>query len=44
MVSHLATATLIAADPFLCWDVPDQWTMEEAVTVPIVYGKNNRYP
>lgn len=31
-------STLLLADPYLCVDVPDSWTLEEAATVPIVYS------
>ncbi|GFR18245.1 fatty acid synthase [Trichonephila clavata] len=33
-----AMATSILADPTYCFDVPDNWTLEEAATVPIVYA------
>ncbi|GFY45745.1 fatty acid synthase, partial [Trichonephila inaurata madagascariensis] len=33
-----AMATSILADPEYCFDVPDNWTLEEAATVPIVYA------
>ncbi|GFR18258.1 fatty acid synthase [Trichonephila clavata] len=32
-----AMATSILAYPEFCFDVPDNWTLEEAATVPIVY-------
>ncbi|KAG5668080.1 hypothetical protein PVAND_016035 [Polypedilum vanderplanki] len=33
-----AHATHILADKELLWDVPDNWTLEEAATVPCVYA------
>lgn len=31
-------ATKLLADPQLVWDCPDNWTLEEAATVPVVYA------
>ena len=33
----LAT-TIVVDDPEFLWPIPDQWTMEEASTVPVVYS------
>ncbi|KAL7024910.1 hypothetical protein ACKWTF_013247 [Chironomus riparius] len=33
-----AMATHVEVDELMSWEVPDHWTLEEAVTVPIVYG------
>ncbi|XP_055643690.1 fatty acid synthase-like [Toxorhynchites rutilus septentrionalis] len=33
-----AMATLVDSDPQLTWTVPDGWGLEEAATVPVVYG------
>ncbi|GFS52214.1 fatty acid synthase [Trichonephila inaurata madagascariensis] len=33
-----AMATAILTEPAYCIDVPDNWTLEEAATVPIVYA------
>lgn len=30
--------SLIVDDPQFLWPIPDQWTMEEAATVPVVYA------
>jgi len=38
MVSHGALASVVVADKALLWDVPDHWTLEDAATVPVVYG------
>ncbi|KXJ69783.1 hypothetical protein RP20_CCG025833 [Aedes albopictus] len=32
-----ALSSIVNADPLLSWTVPDEWTLEEACTVPIVY-------
>ncbi|GFW74416.1 fatty acid synthase [Trichonephila clavipes] len=31
-------ATTVAVDTSLMWDVPDDWTLEEACTVPVAYA------
>ncbi|GFW33760.1 fatty acid synthase [Trichonephila clavipes] len=31
-------ATTVAVDPHLMWDVPNDWTLEEASTVPVAYA------
>ena len=33
-----AIATRVAARPELIWDVPDQWSLQDAVTVPLAYA------
>lgn len=38
MIPSGSMATLLAADSYMLWDVPDNWTLEEAATVPVVYG------
>jgi fatty acid synthase len=38
MVSHRALASVVEADKTMLWDVPDHWTLEDAATVPVVYG------
>jgi fatty acid synthase len=38
MVISGSLATHIKADDTLLWDVPDIWSLEEAATVPVVYG------
>jgi fatty acid synthase, animal type len=37
MVQNGSMATHIVYDPNLSWVVPDDWTLEEAATVPVVY-------
>ena len=31
-------ASVGVADKNMLWDVPDDWTLEDAATVPFVYG------
>lgn len=39
VVPYKAIATsVVMSDPDLVWPIPDQWTMEEAATVPCVYA------
>lgn len=38
MIASQALTTLLEFDPFLSWKVPDHWSLEEAATVPVVYG------
>lgn len=33
-----ALATSVICDPEYTWEIPDNWTMEEASTVPVVYA------
>lgn len=38
MIVAKTMATIIESDVRLQWKVPDAWTLEEAATVPVVYG------
>lgn len=38
IVPGKAIATVIEGDEDLMWTVPDEWTLEEAATVPVVYS------
>jgi len=38
MVTFGALASVVVADKAMLWDVPDHWTLEDAATVPVVYG------
>jgi len=38
MVTHGAIASVVMAEKCVLWDVPDHWTLEDAATVPVVYG------
>lgn len=38
MVTSQALSNLLICDPYLSWKIPDEWSMEDAATVPVVYG------
>ncbi|XP_018336014.1 fatty acid synthase [Agrilus planipennis] len=38
MVEARSLATTVLADPGFLWEVPDKWSLEEASTIPVVYG------
>nr|XP_022904132.1 fatty acid synthase isoform X2 [Onthophagus taurus] len=38
MVSARSLATSVLADPHFLWEVPEKWSLEEAATIPVVYG------
>ncbi|XP_050299399.1 fatty acid synthase-like [Anthonomus grandis grandis] len=38
MVVNGACSSLLKADPFVLWEVPDNWSLEDAATVPVVYS------
>jgi fatty acid synthase len=38
IVSERALASMVLADTDKLWKVPDHWTLEDAATVPVVYG------
>lgn len=38
LVENRCMANLHIADRFLCWEIPNNWSLEEAATVPCVYG------
>lgn len=38
MVSSRGLATLLQNDKYILWKVPDEWSLEDAATVPVVYG------
>lgn len=38
MVPAKGLATSVAADPNFIWEVPDNWSLEEAATVPVAYS------
>jgi len=42
MVTHGALASVVVADRSMLWDVPGHWTLEDAATVPVVYGTVSR--
>lgn len=41
MVAARSLATTVLADPGFLWEVPSNWTLEEASSVPVVYGTVN---
>jgi fatty acid synthase len=38
MCDYGAMSTMVMADTDLLWHVPEHWTLEEAATIPVVYG------
>ncbi|XP_055640185.1 fatty acid synthase-like [Toxorhynchites rutilus septentrionalis] len=38
VLSSGSMATLVECDPQLTWTIPDSWSLEDAATVPVVYG------
>lgn len=38
MVASKALSSMLIADRNLLWEIPDSWTLEDAATVPVVYG------
>lgn len=38
MVPARGLATSVLVDPAFLWEVPDNWTLEQAATVPVVYA------
>ncbi|CAI6345632.1 unnamed protein product [Macrosiphum euphorbiae] len=38
MLAATGLATSVLADPKFLWEVPSKWTLEEASTIPVVYG------
>jgi NADPH:quinone reductase-like Zn-dependent oxidoreductase len=38
MVFSGGMANIVNADEYLMWPIPDEWTLEEAVTIPVTYG------
>lgn len=37
-VTSLALATTCKPNPDFLWPVPDEWTLEQATTIPVAYG------
>ncbi|XP_012280372.1 fatty acid synthase [Orussus abietinus] len=37
-MQHWSFSNLCVKDKFFIWDVPEEWSLEDAVTVPSVYG------
>jgi fatty acid synthase len=38
ITTHQALASMVLTDSAMIWDVPDNWTLEDAATVPVVYA------
>lgn len=38
LVGDKALATTVFADPQFTWDVPEDWSLEQACTVPLPYS------
>lgn len=38
LVEFRGLSNLCVADPELAWEIPEKWSLEEAVTIPCVYG------
>jgi hypothetical protein len=38
MLDSGCLSTMVLADKNMMWNVPDHWTLEDAVTVPMSYG------
>lgn len=38
MITSRALTNILEYDKYLQWKVPDSWSLEEAATVPVVYG------
>lgn len=38
MVDAKGLATTVLSDPMFLWEVPEKWSLEEASTIPVVYG------
>lgn len=38
MIISKGLSNLLIYDKYLSWKVPDEWSMEDAATVPVVYG------
>lgn len=38
MVRNRGMANVVEGDKALLWSIPDEWTFEEAATIPVTYG------
>lgn len=38
MVGTRGMSNVVIADSSLLWEIPDEWSLEDAATVPVVYG------
>ena len=37
LVGSRGIATTVLVDPYLLWEVPEKWSLEQAATVPFIY-------
>ena len=44
MVAARSLATTVLADPAFLWEVPSNWSLEQASSVPVVYGTVSTSP
>lgn len=40
MIAFGGLSTIVSAEPEFLWDIPEGWSMEDSVTVPVVYGNS----
>ena len=38
MTDNQGISSHVIVDPYLVWQVPESWTLEDAATVPVVYS------
>lgn len=38
MSNSRCLSNTVIGDSYLLWDIPDEWTIEQAASVPVVYG------
>lgn len=38
MSNSRCLSNTVIGDSYLLWDIPDNWTLEQAASVPVVYG------
>lgn len=38
LIASKGLSNLIQSDPYFLWKIPDQWSLEDAATIPVVYG------
>lgn len=43
MVAARSLATTVLADPNFLWEVPEKWSLQEAASIPVVYGTVRRF-
>ncbi len=43
MIVSKTMSTLLSSDIDLMWKIPDEWSLEEAATIPVVYGTVHKF-